>query len=293
MPDCQAHEVAEELMSLQNRLERSYCVIFDYLRNKDNHLLALGAYMKGTRSYISSVPFRWISSRVGYASGLPLFSSAFDYETQKREHISSRDITDVEIMNSLQQRTPDWSRQLAMTAYLVTRETPKFPPILVAGYQPWVYQENSEKWGEEKRALEDSINAWPLDSKNSYFDIDTSYTYFYALDGQHRLMAITGLHKLIYDGEIPLRTSDGEIKEDTVTLEEVIEEVKKIEKERDNEKTMNKTTIRDAITALMDNTIGIELIPAVMAWETIEQARRRMRRTFVDVNQTAKEPYIM
>ena len=84
-----------------------------------------------------------------------------------------------------------------MTAYLATRRHPKFPPLLLVAYQHWVYDDGSDKWAPDGKAMHDSLTLTGLEPSGTYWDLDDSDTFFYALDGQHRLMAIQGLNELV------------------------------------------------------------------------------------------------
>ena len=97
----------------------------------------------------------------------------------------------------------------------------------------------------------------------------------YALDGQHRLLGIKGLKKLM-DGEaLPLKSSNGtDIKDSSITV--------------DSLKAIHGID-RAHIQSLGNESIGIEFISAVSEGETLVQARQRIRSIFVHVNKQAQK----
>ena len=161
-----------------------------------------------------------------------------------------------------------------MTTYLAARKHHKFPPLLLVAYQDWMYDKSSKSWDSKGKAKHDAINVISLDSKAAYVDLDVEDTQYFALDGQHRLMGIKGLHNLL-DGSFTVKKQDGSPSSGSnITLEDV-------EKER------NKTA-GSLPKNIMSETIGIEIIPAVMKGETLKDAISRLRNIFVDVNQNAR-----
>ena len=150
--------------------------------------------MGDVSSYLMSVTLRWVAEKVGFAADLPIFRESS--EGSKRVQV------DPETVEKIQQRQPDWRRQLDMAVYLTTRRHHKFPPLLLVGYQGWVYEERHDKWGVDARAMNDSLTLRGLEPTGTYWDLDDTETQFYALDGQHRLMAILGLRDIIQTGQL-------------------------------------------------------------------------------------------
>ena len=186
------------------------------------------------------------------------------------------DINDV-TSTYLQQRAPDYTRQLPIALYLATREHHKFPPLLLVAYQDWVYEEGHDKWGSHGIAMEDSLNVDSLDSKASLVDLDVATTTYFALDGQHRLMAIKGLKELLDNGRLSAKKVDGTvITGRDITRDEVEGYL--------SEWGFNANKLQSAMNEVM----GVEIIPAVQDGETFRQAVSRLRNVFVDVNENAK-----
>ena len=249
--------------------------IFDELRNKDERFLAVSAKMGGGRSYISSVSLGWFAD-VRFASDLEIFRK---YRNDEGKSVA----INRETLDFISQRKPDWSRQEAITNYMATKPHHKFPPVLLVAYQNWIFDEKSEhgKWGRDRRAIEDSVTVKPLDSKGWIVDFDHSETDFYALDGQHRLMAVKGLRDLL-DGNLRNKKKDGAVGSRLINIEKVLRDALKNEPGGDLE------SIRSRLFSIMDEKIGVEIIPAVRAGETLEEAFKRLRQIFVDVNKNAK-----
>ena len=89
-------------------------------------------------------------------------------------------------------------------------------------------------------------------------------------------MGLKGLRDLL-DGALIAKKQDGSASSGAsskITLEDV-------------EKECNKTA-ESLSRIIMYETIGIEIIPAVMKGETLKDAISRLRNIFVDVNQNAR-----
>lgn len=251
--------------------ERVLRGLLDTLRNQKDSFLAVSAKMGSSHSYISSVPLKWFAD-VRFASDLKVFQ---EYRDERGKSVAINQAT----LDLLSQRKPDWRRQLVMTAYLLLRPHHKFPPVLLVAYQDWIFDPDSDKWGADKRALEDSVLHKSLDTGSWVVDFNHSITQFYALDGQHRLMAVKGLRELL-DGNLPQRKKDGTPSKVSITIEDMLPYVPE---------NMSENAFRSKLNSTMEEKIGVEIIPAVQVGETIEEAFARLRQIFVDVNQNAKK----
>ena len=251
-----------------NPLDRALLdsILLDRQYRKDNHILAIMAHMKGMRSYISVVSFAWINQRVGYAFNLPMFAYP---------HSTDQDI-DTEIINPIKIAKPDYSKQLEMTLHLATNKT-NITPITVIAYQPWVSDPIAEQWGENSIAMYDSLYQETLNSELTYFDVELNGTCFYVIHGQEQVVAIAGLHELIKNNRLQLKDKEGNNLDTTITLDEVIKDIKIKEGITDKE-------IHGYMQVLMGQSIGIEIIPAVLHAESYQQALHRLNRTFIEVN---------
>lgn len=247
--------------------------ILDEVTSAEDKYLAVAAKMGSNKSYISSVPLKWFAD-INFASDLDIFK---EYRDENNKSIEINEST----LGMLSQRKPDWSRQLAMTVYLAIREHHKFPPALLVAYQDWILDKDHNNWGMDGCALQDSLTHEALDSKNWVVNLNQHGTKFYALDGQHRLMATRGLRDLI-QGSLPKKNKEGRIEKFVITIDDVLEHHTKGDgNQRDD--------LRRKIESILDSEkIGVEIIPAVQAGETLDEAFRRLRQVFVDVNQNAR-----
>jgi hypothetical protein len=256
----------------QNRKEKQVLSqLLDKQRDKKDHLLAVRISMGATkRSFVTGATLEWVAQKVRFATELPIFKEHRD----QHGNISAYNKLTVEI---LQQRKPDWRRQYPMTMYLARRRNHKFPPILLAVSQEWVDNPKADQWDANGRALSDSISAQTLDSEGLYYDINISATdWVYALDGQHRLMAIKGLNELVTQGQLfPKKQDSSSTNKDPITPDEIVD-------------SSNGQLTHADLQALLAEGIGMELIPAVLKGETRTEALRRLRAMFVHVNRTAK-----
>lgn len=263
-----------DVMKTQQKEQLVLSQLLEKLRTQTKHHLVLHVRMGEVSSYLTSVTLDWVASNVRFAADLPIFRESS--EGSKRIQI------DPEIIELIQQRQPDWSRQLQMAAYLSTRKNHKFPPLLLVGYQGWVYEDRDEKWGIGARAMNESLNLRGLESSGNYWDLDDTETEFYALDGQHRLMGILGLRELIQTGHLhALDLNRNPKKAGGLSREEIVEHVHIGTGE-------SRSDIHERIQHLMDERIGIEIVPAVRIGESYVEALQRLRQMFVDVNENAR-----
>ncbi|MBP0002484.1 MAG: DGQHR domain-containing protein [Cyanobacteria bacterium SBC] len=231
--------------------------------DRDETLLVQTTQMGDTEAYIGSVKLAWLAHRVGFASQLPLFRSKLDPKTGNIQ-------PDEETIEELYQRPLDWSRQAPLTRYLAARTDRKFPPLLLVVSPAWVDDPRSSAWDKDGRAKYSSIEFVPLDGDRRVGLIDLSLNVsIFALDGQHRLMGIQGLMELLETGTLQPLTKAKKSIGKALTLEDMAREVNK-----------TPTQMRE----LAEETIGVELIPAVVRGETREEAWRRVRSIFVHVN---------
>lgn len=264
----------DDLMSIDDVLQQdrknrqALLILLDAQRERRDHLLTMDVRMGVTRSFMTSVSLEWLAQRVRFATELPMFKEYRDPET-------GRVRLDRETATMVQQREPNWTRQFPMALYLAKRRRHKFPPVLLVATQDWVDEPSSDQWDSLKRALKDSVNIQALDSLGRYVDLHlTEKDLLYAIDGQHRLMAIKGLTELLNNGKLFARDDKGRERSLSITIDEIVEQSRG-------------DVSRSDLQQLLSERIGIEIIPAVMKGETRLQALRRVRSIFVHVNRTA------
>lgn len=268
-------QIVDSILQREEQDKQALALLLEQQREKAGHLLALQVPMGEIFSFVTSVDLRWVAANVHFAADLPIFREKSDAGLKRIK-------IDESTIPIIQQRRPDWKRQLEMTAYLAIRKHHKFPPLLLVGYQDWVYNEKPDKWDVDNRAMQDSLTVTPMEPKGSYCDLDFTGTKFYALDGQHRLMAIIGLRDLLDRGELYGSKIGGDPTRSSITRDEIIGLIHKDTNE-------DIVAIQDRLEGLMDERIGIEIMPAVSHGETYKEALLRLRQTFVDVNENAKK----
>ena len=273
-PSQQDMDAILDVMKAQQREQLVLSQLLEKLRIQTSHHFVLHVRMGDVSSYLTSVTLEWVTNKVRFAADLPIFRES--REGSKRIQV------DPETVEQLQQRQPDWRRQLQMAAYLATRRHHKFPPLLLVGYQRWVYEDRHDRWGTDARAMDDSLTLRGLEPTGTYWDLDDTETEFYALDGQHRLMAILGLRDLIQNGQLHALDQERNPKKGGgLSREDIVEHIHKGTGE-------SHADIHERLQHLMDERIGIEIVPAVRVGETYSEALRRLRQMFVDVNENAK-----
>lgn len=263
-------EAANDILDKERNYKEALRLLLDWQRDREHHTIALPANMGSSKSYLVSVSLGWIAANVYFSRDLPIFKE------HKREDTGAININATTAVY-LQQREPDYSRQLPMAMYLATREHHKFPPLLLVAYQDWVYDQGNDNWGPDGGAMKGSLNVESLDTKACVVDLDVMKTSYFALDGQHRLMAIKGLKELLDNGRLSPKRKDGSsVSGKDVTREEI--------EGYYEERGLELYRLQNA----MDEVMGVEIIPAVQDRETFGEAVSRLRNVFVDVNETAK-----
>ena len=276
-------EKSEKIIRQMSKEERlsTLATLLDWRRD-DGKILAFRGRMGPSPSYVSSVPLSWVASHVKFAGVLPVLASITDSQS-KAVNIKkiSRDSTDAD---HIMQRRPDWTRQMPMSVYLAAWERRKFPPLLAVGYQKWVDDIESKNW-RNSQATRESVVTQPLGHDMCELTVDKNTT-FYALDGQHRLMAILGLQTLIDQEELPKYDADKNLQK---TGSVVISQIAQAIHRQGGEKLDNDAVLK-RLRKIMGESVGIEIIPAAVKGEKHEEARFRLRSIFVDVNENAKKP---
>jgi hypothetical protein len=258
--------IASAILKQEAQEREALKLLLDKQLNQSHHLVVTESRMGGTVSYVGSVTLEWLAQRVRFASHLPLFQHKIDPKTKKI-------IIDQDTIDEISQRNPDWSRQAAITQYLVTRPNHKFPPVLVVLTRPWVEDPDAPEWGPDGRAMSSTTSFLPLDSHGRVGLLDLSEdTAIFALDGQHRLMGAQGVAELLHKGSIPRLTKDRK-EQGSITLEALAETYEHVSSA--------------SIQSLLKERIGIEIIAAVNEGEYRDPARQRVRGVFVHVNMMA------
>lgn len=270
----------DDLLSLTALRHKEFRVLSRLLgdiRAKKNQHLVQHVRMGEVSSYLLSVNLKWISEKVGFAANLPVFRGSGERP--------KRIVTSSETVETIQWLQPDWRRQLEMVVYLAMRRHHKFPPLVLVGYQGWVHDDRHEKWGVDGLSMNDSLTIYGLEPTGSYWGLDDSGTQFYALDGQHRLMAILGLRDLIQTGYLhaldknrkPVRNGKG------MHYDDVVDYISKNTGEPQSD-------IHERLQHVMDEGIGIEVVPSVQRGENFKKALDRLSQMFADMHENAKGP---
>ncbi|NEO27004.1 MAG: DGQHR domain-containing protein [Kamptonema sp. SIO4C4] len=241
--------------------------LFDDLLTQSQSLLVQKTQMGSTEGYIGSVTLEWVAQRVQFATELPLFQHKFDPKTHNI-------IRDAETIEQLQQRPLDWSRQASLVQYLAVRRHHKFPSLLVVLSPRWCDRPDAVEWDKHQQATQSAATFTPLDSAatTGLLNLEDNISLF-ALDGQHRLLGIQGLIKLLRTGRLDRYSKTKKITGTALTLDEL---------------SQTYDVERDSLQQLSQEKIAVEFIPAVLTGETHEAAKRRVRSIFVHVNLMAE-----
>ncbi|MCP2727539.1 DGQHR domain-containing protein [Limnofasciculus baicalensis] len=252
-----------QIQERETQEEEELALLLKRYLSKNDQILVQKTQMGGREAYIGSVTLEWFASSVRFASHLPLFHHKINPETDNVE-------IDAETIDEIQQRPLDWSRQAPLAQYLAVSKSHKFPPVLVVINQPWVDNSTAEEWDVNGRAIKSVTDFMPLDKDGEIGLLDLSQEIaIFALDGQHRLMGVQGLMELIKTGKLQRYKKDKKPLDVFVKVEDLRQLYK-----------VDSVYLQN----LAKERIGIEFISAVVAGETREEARRRVRSIFVHVN---------
>lgn len=263
----------EDFAAAQKKRRRLLRDLLDWVGGQEGKLIAKPTRMGSSDSFVTSVSMRWIASEVYYAKDLPIFK---EYKSEESGQISINSTT----LAYLQQRKPDYRRQLPMALYLAMRPDHKFGPLIIVAYKDWVYDSDADEWGPDGRAMDSSLTYQSLDNSFKVVELDVRNTSYFALDGQHRLMAIQGLKSLLEYGRLEARKEDGT----PTKVAKTRDEIEQYYVENSDRLGMKP----ERLQSLLNEEIGVEIIPAVQEGETYEEATSRLRNIFVDVNENAK-----
>lgn len=218
-------------------------------------------------SYVAVHSLRWAGNKSNLKMGseMPFMAKYIDEEGRIR--------VDPTNANELAQRAPDWTRQPALTAYLLHDRNRKFGTILAVVSPPWIDDPKHENWGPGGVALKSAIDFTPMDSTGRIGLLNLAHAQIYALDGQHRVMGIRGLHDL-QDGRLDLKKTSGAPIGRSMIRDQFLSQINVPETE---------------LNGLMEETISVEYLPAVIKGETREKAVQRVRSIFVAVNSYARK----
>jgi len=212
----------------------------------------------------------WVGKEIKMGSQMPFMQGHIDAK--------GRLVVDESIADSVKQRAPDWTRQAAITAYLAHDRRRKFGTIVSVLNPAWVDDPRSENWAgpeESRRALKSAYRFEAMDSTGRIGLLELDETLIYALDGQHRVMGIKGIQELQNNGFLTLKNKDGQAKKDDIITKDEF---------------MQQFGLSTAdLQSLLNETISIELIPAVIAGETADQAAQRVRSVFITINAYAEK----
>lgn len=202
-----------------------------------------------------------------------LMGSDMEFMKKKIDKKTGKIVVDEENINQIMQRAPDWSRQINITAYLLSNPYHKFTSILAVIEPDWINDPHHNNWGDDQRALVNSIEFTALDTSGKLGLIKLEGSSIFALDGQHRIMGIKGLQNL-QSNNLYYMNKAGKAKGDPISADEFFEEI-------------GVTGVN--LRKILNETMSIEFIPAVIKGETREEARRRLRSYFVSINTYAKK----
>ncbi len=222
-------------------------------------------------SYAATHTLEWIAANIKLGSQMPFMETKIDRDPKSKTY--GRLMIDRDNVEKVKQRAPDWTRQPALAAYLAQPQR-KFGPIIAVISPDWVDNPQHENWDKSGRALKSSTEFHALDLEGRLGLLKIGGAKLYALDGQHRVIGIMGLRD-VRDNPIGLvmRTKEGKEKGRAYSREEFQERFH--------------VTIED-LQSILNESMIVEYLPAVIAGETHEEASRRIRNTFVAINSYAR-----
>ena len=205
-------------------------------------------------SYMTVQTLNFVAEKMLMGAQMPFMREMIDKDNGKLT-------LDSESIEMIMQRAPDWTRQMELTAYLL-RDNHKFTSLLAVAEPTWINDPDSSNYGEDGRALKDAIEYESLTSDGSFGLLNLENLKIFALDGQHRVIGIRGVKELLDTGQITYKDKIGNAKKDEFEKREYL--IEKLD------------TRSSAFSKILDETISIEFIPAILQGETRDQARIRL-----------------
>lgn len=264
----------EQMEQWERKKAQTLSRLLDSTLKDDGHAIVLRGVMGNTEAHGGGVPsyvavhtLRYVSDPVKMKMGsqMPFIRDSIDPKTGEI-------LVDKGNAADLAQRAPDWTRQPALTAYLLHDRNHKFGTILAVVSPAWVDNPKHENWSSDGRALKSAVEFESLDSAGNIGLIDLRNVDTYALDGQHRVMGIRGIQAL-QEGQLEFKKKSGVSTGKHITREEFLREFR-----------VDETQLK----ATLDEQISVEYIPAVLKGETASEAKQRVRSVFVAINSYAK-----
>jgi hypothetical protein len=275
--DFTSQDLEEIERILKTQIQREGNVLERLLTNvveARGSFLALSSHMGSTGDSERSVPvpsyvvthsLEWIGQHIKLGSEMPFMQGHIDPS-------SGRLKVDANIADEVKQRAPDWTRQPALAAYLARPER-KFGPIIAVVSPAWIDDLNHENWDGLGRAKINATEFTPLEPQGRVGRLHLDDARVFALDGQHRILGIRGLREIRDLGFLQVRSRDGQAKGITITKDQFQEEF---------------DTDIPRIQSVLNDSLVVEYIPAVVRGETRAEANRRVRAVFIAINSYAK-----
>ncbi len=264
--DTDLDQLADQVLAQGSQRRAALQRLLEEELHRTDRLLAQRSQMGDSEAYVTSVTLSWLRANVQFAHNLPLFKEKYNPKTGRIE-------IDATTMKKITQRPINYSRQFPMAQYLLRIRNHKFPPILAVLNCDWVDNPEAEEWT-ALRAVRSVAEFEPLSSSGDVglLRVGTGFT-LYALDGQHRLLAVDGALEFI-EKDILYQMKDDRKQTGTSLTKETLAK-------------QNPDITESYLQSLKNERIGLEILPAVMQGESREESRIRVRTIFVHVNRYA------
>ena len=259
--------LAEKIIEEQANHRKALQVLLDQEATVKDQIIVQKTRMGESEGFVASVSLSWLAANVGFASNLPMFEA--------HANSANKQITiDSDTIDEIRQRKLRWSRQFPMAQYLLSKPQHIFPPILAVMSQSWVDDEGSDNWLHNGIALESSREYRTLDSEGHLGILTINEeSQLFALDGQHRLLAVLGALEFVETGTLTEWDDDHLKIRETLTRDIF----------RDRYPNITETHLQ----SLKTERIGLQIITAVQKGESKAASRQRIRSIFVHVNKMA------
>ncbi len=217
-------------------------------------------------SFAATHSLEWIADNIKLGSQMPFMETKID--------AAGKLIIDQENAEEVKQRAPDWSRQPALAAYLAQSQR-KYGPIIAVVRPDWVDDPRHENWSRDGRALKSATEYSALDLEGRIGLLKLDGIKVYALDGQHRVIGIQGIRD-VRNGPrgLVMKDKSGKEKNRAYSREEFLDRFH---------------LSLEELQSLLNETMIVEYLPAVIAGESRSEASRRIRNTFISINSYAKK----
>lgn len=268
-----ARQLVKEKQDQERKTRETLSIILDDMLKNNDFIPVTKVKEKDNFNFVGSLTYDYVDKRVQLAIEMPLLKHKVDKKTGEL-------FLDEETFRDVDQRQPKFERAFDIGYYLARDPNATLTPLVCLVSENWINEPNGKNrsgknaWDSDGRATLTSMQISDLDGSGrlNLLNLSNPYTTIHALDGQHRVLGIRLLMEASRTEVLCKRK--GPVGSKTIKPFKIPDDIPG----SDLKKTINAGI----------NTIGCVFIPSVIKGETRDEARLRVKQTFIAINQTAR-----